>query len=205
MGMLYRDCSYQPIYWKLGRDEICRRVSHGTRSNQQSFMFLPSALSKTLWLSTHICPTSTIFPYSNELRSFPCLEYLSGDLDTERTQRLLHGARKASFPIYVLGRPLRSNITSFDGMWAPSTWCQKQTLDLGLLLQQYFSVLLRTHNLLSDNMPVRLYKIPRNVAYGLSLCLWNLQNVGFIRECGVGLSESQIFRVHVFVVCHVDN
>ena len=116
MGMLYRDCSYQPIYWKLGRDEICRRVSHGTRSNQQSFMFLPSALSKTLWLSTHICPTSTIFPYSNELRSFPCLEYLSGDLDTERTQRLLHGARKASFPIYVLGRPLRSNITSFDGM-----------------------------------------------------------------------------------------
>lgn len=54
-------------------------------------------------------------------------------------------------------------------------------------------------------MPVRLYKILRNAAYGLSLCLWNLQDVGFIRGCGVCLSEGQIFRVHVFVVCHVDN
>lgn len=159
----------------------------------------------TLWLSTHICPMSTIFPYSNELRSLPCLEYLSEDLDTERTQRLLHGAEKASLPVHILVRPLHSNSTSFDGMWVPTAWCQKQTLDLGLPLQQSSSVLLKTHNILSDNMPVRLYKILRNAAYGLSLCLWNLQNVGFIRECGVCLSESQIFRVHVFFVCHVDN
>lgn len=68
MGMLYRDRPYQQICWKLGRDETCRRVSHGTRSNQQSLVFLPSALSMTLWLSTHICPMSTKFPYSNELR-----------------------------------------------------------------------------------------------------------------------------------------
>lgn len=74
IGMLYRDCSYQQICGKLGRDQICRCVSNGTRSNQQSFLSIPSALSKTLWFSTYICPMSTISPYSNELRSLPCLK-----------------------------------------------------------------------------------------------------------------------------------
>jgi hypothetical protein len=58
---------------------------------------------------------------------------------------------------------------------------------------------------LSDNMPVCLYKTLRYTAHGLSLRLWNQQNVGFIRYAVFVCLKTRSFTVHVSVVCHINN